>query len=75
MDVPIIEPHKDQRLIIDFIRNEQGNDCITVSFEPEIPQVRSAAQAAAVNVANHVIRSFGLNREGDQNAKATETSQ
>lgn len=55
--------HKDQRLIIDFIRNEKGNDCITISFDPEIPEVRSAAQAAAVNVANHIIRSFGLGEE------------
>lgn len=65
--VPIIQPHKDQRLIIDFIKNEQGNDCITISFDPEIPEVRTPAQAAAVNVANHIIRSFGLgNPQPDQ---------
>lgn len=58
--VPIIQAHKDQRLIIDFIKNEQGNDCVTISFSPEIPEVRTPAQAAAVNVANHIIRSFGL---------------
>lgn len=67
MAVPIIQPHKDQRLIVDFIRNEKGNDCVTISFDPDIPEVRTPAQAAAVNVANHIIRSFALNREGEEN--------
>ena len=71
--VPIIQPHKDQRLIIDFIRNEQGNDCITISFDPEIPEVRTPAQAAAVNVANHIIRSYGLgNPQPEQPSEAKE---
>ena len=56
------EPHKDQKLIVDFIKNEEGNDCVTLSFDPEIPEVRTPAQAAAVNVANHIIQSFGLGR-------------
>ncbi len=61
--VPLIEPHVDQKMICSFIKNEKGNDCITISFEPEIPEVRTPAQAAAVNVANHIIRSYGLNQE------------
>ena len=61
--VPILMPHKDQRLIVDFIRNAEGNDCITISFDPDIPEVRTPAQAAAVNVANHIIRSFGLSKQ------------
>ena len=67
--VPIIQAHKDQRLIIDFIKNEQGNDCITISFSPEIPEVRTPAQAAAMNVANHIIRSFGLGKVDDAGAE------
>jgi hypothetical protein len=72
--VPIITPHKDQRLIIDFIKNEKGVDSIKISFEPEIPEVRAPSQVAAVNVANHIIRSFGLNnptKEDTQNGKET----
>ena len=60
--VPVLVPHKDQKLIINFIKNEAGNDCITMEFDPEIPEVRIPSQAAAVNVANHIIRSFGLNQ-------------
>ncbi len=67
--VPLIEPHKDQRLCVDFIKNESGNDCITISFEPEIPEVRTPAQAAAVNVANHIIRSFSLDQGGPKPAQ------
>ena len=59
--VPVITPHVDQQLRINFIKNEAGNDCITMEFFPEIPEVRTPPQAAAVNVANHIIRSFGLN--------------
>lgn len=66
------DAHKDQKLVVDFIRNAQGNDCITISFEPEIPEVRTAAQAAAVNVANHIIRSFGLDQGDKQNAESSE---
>lgn len=64
------EPHVDQKMIVAFIKNEEGNDCITISFEPEIPEVRTPAQAAAVNVANHIIRSFGLGKVEDQPAEA-----
>lgn len=63
MDIPIITAHIDQKMVVSFIKNEKGNDCITISFEPEIPEVRTPAQAAAVNVANHIIRSYGLNQE------------
>lgn len=69
--IVIIESHKDQKLIIEFIKNKKGNDVITISFDPIIPEVRTPAQAAAVNVANHIIRSFGL--DGEQNAESTET--
>jgi hypothetical protein len=66
------DDHEDQKLIVDFIRNAQGNSCITISFEPEIPEVRTPAQAAAVNVANHIIRSFGLDQGDKQNAESSE---
>jgi hypothetical protein len=68
------EPHVDQKMIVAFIKNEVGNDCVTISFEPEIPEVRTPAQAAAVNVANHIIRSFGLGKteeQGEQNGETT----
>lgn len=61
--VPILIPHQDQKLIVNFIRSPEGKDCITFSFDPEIPEVRTPAQAAAVNVANHIIRSFALGQE------------
>jgi len=70
--LPIIEPHKDQKLIIEFVKNGKGNDVVTISFDPIIPEVRTPAQAAAVNVANHIIRSFGLDN-GEQNAESSET--
>jgi len=61
--VPLIQPHIDQKLIVSFVKNEQGNDCIQMDFDPPIPDVRTPPQAAAVNVANHIIRSYGLNPE------------
>lgn len=66
-DLPAIEPHKDQQLIISFIKNEVGNECITIAFEPEITEVKTPAQAAAYNVANHIIKSFGLGQDEQQN--------
>ncbi len=73
--IPIIQAHKDQRLIIDFIRNEEGADVVTISFEPDFDKVERPAQAAAMHVANTIIDLFGLNREGEQNATTTETEQ
>lgn len=68
------EPHNDQKLIIAFIKNEEGNDCITISFEPEIPEVRSPAQAAAVNVANYIIRTYGLDQPKQEAENVEESS-
>lgn len=62
-ELPPVDPHKDQQLIISFIKNQEGNDCVTIAFDPEIPEVRTPAQAAAVNVANHIIKSFGLGQD------------
>lgn len=64
--VPIIQPHVDQDLIIKFTKNDQGGDCITFDFNPPIPEVRTPAQAAAVNVANHIIRTFALGEQPKQ---------
>lgn len=64
--VPIIEPHVDQKMIVNFTKNEKNDDVITISFDPDIPAVRTPPQAAAVNVANHIIRSFALNKEEPQ---------
>lgn len=61
--VPIIEPHRDQKLIVSFVRNDEGNDCIQFDFDPPIPEVRTPAQAAAVNVANHIIREYALDKK------------
>lgn len=70
--VPIIQPHVDQDLIIKFTKNEHGNDCITFDFNPPIPEVRTPAQAAAVNVANHIISTYALGeKKGDENVEKT----
>lgn len=76
--VPIIEPHVDQKLIITFTKNEQGNEIVQFDFDPPIPEVRRPAQAAAANVANIVLREITLQRdnflaqEEAKNGKSTE---
>lgn len=74
MKVPIIQPHVDQDLIVKFTKNEQGNDCITFDFNPPIPEVRTPAQAAAVNVANHIIRTYALGEQPNQEVRHDEKS-
>lgn len=64
--VPIIEAHKDQQLIVNFIKNEQGQDSISFAFEPDFNTPTTPAQRAAVAVANHIIKSFGLNADQPQ---------
>jgi len=74
MKVPIIQPHVDQDLIVKFTKNEQGNDCITFDFNPPIPEVRTPAQAAAVNVANHIISTYALGEQPNQEVRHDEKS-
>lgn len=69
VEVPIIEPHKDQQLIVNFVKNEQGADSISFAFEPDFNTPTNAAQRAAIAVANHIIKSFGLNAEQPQGAE------
>lgn len=76
LEVPIIGAKKNQKLIVEFIKNPQGHDEITFSFDPQIDipvegntdTKLTPEQHAALNVANTIIQAYGLNQaEGDQN--------
>jgi len=69
MNVPIIQAHKDQRLVIDFVRNDKGENMISFTFEPDMDVAVTFSQKAAVNVANNIIEQFSLNVKGEENDK------
>lgn len=54
--VPIIGEVLEQKLIITFKRDDNGEGCLNFDFDPPIIKVVSPEQHAAVSVADHVIR-------------------
>lgn len=59
-NVPLIGGVVEQKLIITFSKRETGEGDLTFDFEPPIVQAISPEQRAAVNVAEQVIKLFGL---------------
>lgn len=59
-EIPIIGAITEQKLIISFTKRESGEGVITFDFEPPIAEAISPEQCAAVNVAEQIIRVFGL---------------
>ncbi len=71
--IPIIGQVTDQKLIISFKKRDSGEGDITFSFDPPIAEAISPEQRAAVNVAEQIIKLFGLDQpqpttEGEGNA-------
>lgn len=58
--IPIIGGVTEQKLIISFTKRDTGEGDINFAFDPPIAEAISPEQRAAVNVAEHIIRSFGL---------------
>lgn len=58
--IPIIGGVTVQKLIISFAKQESGEGTINFDFEPPIVEAISPEQRAAVNVAEQIIRMFGL---------------
>lgn len=60
--IPLIGSVTEQKLIITFKKRETGEGDITFDFEPPIAEAISPEQRAAVNVAEQVIKLFGLDQ-------------
>lgn len=74
--IPIINGVTEQKLVITFKKEPDGQGNISFHFEPEIETAISPEQQIAVDVANAVINMLGLNNEEElQNAKSTDTTQ
>jgi hypothetical protein len=58
--IPIIGSVTEQKLIITFAKQENGEGAINFDFEPPIAEAISPEQRAAVNVAEQIIKMFGL---------------
>ena len=59
-NVPLIGGVIEQKLIITFSKRETGEGDLTFDFDPPIVQAISPEQRAAVNVAEQIIKLFGL---------------
>jgi hypothetical protein len=68
-NVPLIGGVTEQKLIITFSKRETGEGDLTFDFEPPIVQAISPEQRAAVNVAEQVIKLFGLQDKKDKEKK------
>lgn len=60
--VPLIGGVTEQKLIISFVKRESGEGDMTFDFDPPIAQAISVEQRAAVNVAQQIIKLFGLDQ-------------
>jgi hypothetical protein len=60
--IPILGQVTDQKLIISFKKRDTGEGDITFRFDPPFVEAISPEQQAAVNVAEQVIRLFGLDQ-------------
>lgn len=58
--IPVIGGVTEQKLIITFAKQENGEGSINFDFEPQIVEAISPEQQAAVNVANQIIKLFNL---------------
>jgi hypothetical protein len=61
-EIPIIGAVTEQQLIITFKKRDTGEGEVNFDFQPPIAEAISPEQRAAVNVAEHVIRLFGLDQ-------------
>lgn len=68
-NVPLIGGVVEQKLIITFSKRETGEGDLTFDFDPPIAQAISPEQRAAVNVAEQVIKLFGLQDAKDKEKK------
>jgi len=68
-NVPLIGGVVEQKLIITFSKRETGEGDLTFDFDPPIVQAISPEQRAAVNVAEQVIKLFGLQDAKDKDKK------
>ena len=67
VQIPIIGEVTEQKLIITFSKQENGNGQVSFNFEPDIGEAISPEQQAAVRVAEVVINAFNLNNEEQNN--------
>jgi len=70
-NIPIIGQVTDQKLIISFKKRDIGEGDISFDFDPPILEAISPEQRAAVNVANQMIKVFGLDQTEKQNAEGS----
>lgn len=70
--IPLIGAVTEQKLIITFKKRDTGEGDIQFDFDPPMTQAISPEQRAAVNVAEQIIKLFGLDQtkqEEQQNGK------
>ena len=67
--VPLIGGVTEQKLIITFSKRDTGEGDLTFDFDPPIVQAISPEQRAALNVAEQIIKLFGLQDKKDQEKK------
>lgn len=71
-EIPMIGAVTEQKLIITFKKRDTGEGELQFDFDPPMTQAVSPEQRAAVNVAEQIIKLFGLDQakqEEQQNGK------
>ncbi len=73
--IPILGQVTDQKLIISFKKRETGEGDITFDFDPPILEAISPEQRAAVNIAEQIIKLFGLDQPQQEAREGLEQSE
>lgn len=73
--IPILGQVTEQKLIIRFKKRETGEGDLTFDFDPPILEAISPEQRAAVNVAEQIIKLFGLDQPQQEVRQGLEQSE